>query len=131
MRWRKQKALEHDEQVAYFDWVWQRSAQDWRFKTIYAIPNGGFRTITNALSLRREGVKAGVWDIHIPIRSGRFIGAWIEMKRPGGKLSDRQLEFGRLMQDAGHLLDVSFSATSAIEFTEYYFSLRASRSEAA
>lgn len=124
MRWRKTKPSEHAEQVAYFQYVERMAAMDWRYKTIFAVPNGGKRHIGTARKLKSEGVKSGVWDICIPYRSGQYIGAWIEMKVPGNKLTDKQLEWGGLMQDTGHLLHVCYTALEAIEFTEFYFNLQ-------
>lgn len=49
---------------------------------LYAIPNGGKRDKREAVRLKRQGVKAGVSDTHLPIASNGFHGLWIELKRP-------------------------------------------------
>lgn len=123
MRWLKATPSEHDEQAAYFHWVTRMAAHDWKYSTIFAIPNGGHRHIVTAMKLKAEGVRVGVWDIHIPLRFGRYIGAWVEMKSARGRLTKEQIKFGALMQDAGHLLHVCYSASDAIDFTQFYFNL--------
>ena len=59
----------------------------------YAIPNGGYRTITTARAMRAEGQKAGMPDLHIPIGQGEYLSLYIEMKNgKAGRLSEAQKE---------------------------------------
>ena len=59
----------------------------------YAIPNGGYRTITTARAMRAEGQKAGMPDLHIPIGRGEYLSLYIEMKNgKAGRLSEAQKE---------------------------------------
>ena len=64
---------------------------------IYAIPNGGKRSITEAKRLKAEGVVPGIPDLHVP--------AWklrIEMKRQkGGRVSTEQDEVMDYLQTVG------------------------------
>ena len=64
---------------------------------IYAIPNGGKRSITEAKRLKAEGVVPGIPDLHVP--------AWklrIEMKRQkGGRVSTEQAEVMDYLQTVG------------------------------
>lgn len=56
---------------------------------IFAIPNGGARSISTAARLRVEGVCAGVPDLFIPAWK-----LWIEMKRQkGGSVSAEQKDW--------------------------------------
>lgn len=48
---------------------------------MFAIPNGGLRDKITAGNLKREGVKAGVPDIFLPIPRGGYHGLFVEMKR--------------------------------------------------
>jgi len=57
---------------------------------IFAIPNGGFRAIVTAIRMQREGVKAGVPDLFIPIVRAPFGGLWIEMKTKKGWVDHKQ-----------------------------------------
>ena len=44
---------------------------------IFAIPNGGFRHITTAKKLQREGVKSGVPDLFIPVIRPQYGGMFL------------------------------------------------------
>lgn len=74
-------------QKAFFEWVRMYPRVD---QVTFAIPNGGRRDKKEALNLKRQGVKAGVPDIFIGIPSQGFHGAFIELKRKGGKVSESQ-----------------------------------------
>jgi len=56
---------------------------------IFAVPNGGARSISTAARLRVEGVCAGVPDLFIPAWK-----LWVEMKRQkGGSVSAEQKDW--------------------------------------
>lgn len=63
---------------------------------LIAIPNGGNRSITEAVRLKKEGVKKGVSDLLLTIPqdplkfSDPKHGLWMECKSKNGKLSDDQ-----------------------------------------
>jgi hypothetical protein len=76
---------EHEEQREFVSWF-RKSFPGTR---IFAIPNGGARTITTATRLKSEGVCRGVPDLFIPAW-----GLWVEMKREkGGVLSQDQKDW--------------------------------------
>lgn len=114
------KVSEHQIQAAYFDWVRVKEKQDPTYSCIFAIPNGGARHIATAVKMKKEGVRSGVWDIHIPISKDGWAGMWIEMKVKPGKLTPEQKAFGARMQDAGHKLAVCYSFEEAKAQTEIY-----------
>lgn len=82
---------EHEEQVALFDWAKRMEPFYPELKELHAIPNGGLRSARTAAMLQREGVKAGVPDICLPVpRNGKH-GLYIELKRRARwKLSEAQ-----------------------------------------
>ena len=43
--------------------------------------------------MKAEGLKSGVWDIHLPYPVGKHHGLWIEMKAGKNKLTENQLQF--------------------------------------
>ncbi len=47
---------------------------------LIAIPNGGKRNIREAARMKKEGVRAGVHDLFLPISRGDYHGLWIEFK---------------------------------------------------
>ena len=60
----------------------------------FAVPNGGRRSRSEALSLKRSGVVAGVPDLVIvtPPPVGGYVATALEMKREGGRPSDLRPE---------------------------------------
>jgi hypothetical protein len=73
---------EHEEQRELVRWF----RQTWPGVRIFAIPNGGARSLATAGRLKAEGVSSGVPDLFIPAW-----GLWVEMKRTkGGSLSPEQ-----------------------------------------
>ncbi len=96
------------------------------FEFLYAIPNGGKRNAKEAARLKRQGVKAGVSDLNLPIPSGPYAGLWVELKAPivKGKskpvVSSAQKAWGLKMQSFGHKFVVCYGADQAIEEIEEY-----------
>lgn len=76
---------EHEEQRELVRWF----RQTWPGVRIFAIPNGGQRSIATAGRLKAEGVSSGVPDLFIPAWM-----LWVEMKRvKGGSLSAEQKDW--------------------------------------
>ena len=93
---------EHDLQASFFDWA-SRAVREWpELDLMFAIPNGGHRNKIVAAKLKREGVKAGVADIFLPVPKGGYSGMWMELKYRKGKLSDAQLRFLTSMVHMGY-----------------------------
>ena len=90
---------EHDLQVSCLRWL--RFAHP--MVLCYAIPNGGYRTASNAKTLRAEGLRAGIPDLHIPIASKGYHSLYIEMKNgKAGRLSEHQKEMHERLRDYGN-----------------------------
>jgi hypothetical protein len=76
---------EHEEQRELVRWF----RQTFQGVRIFAIANGGARSLATAGRLKAEGVSAGVPDLFIPAW-----GLWVEMKRvKGGSLSAEQKDW--------------------------------------
>jgi hypothetical protein len=58
-----------------------------------AIPNGSARNPWTAKNLKDEGVLSGAPDLLLVVPRHGFAGLCIEMKKPGGKVSDSQKAF--------------------------------------
>jgi hypothetical protein len=110
---RKTVPSEHDEQVVLVKWARIQSRTHPPLSTLFAIPNGGHRYKSTAVSLAREGVRAGVPDLCLPWMSkapcGHVYGAlWIELKRqrrrgvPTGRVSPEQAWWRDALISAGH-----------------------------
>ena len=56
---------EHEIQVGVFEWIDYQKEVYPQLKNVFAIPNGGSRNEIEAANLRKEGVRAGVWDMFL------------------------------------------------------------------
>ena len=82
---------ESDEQIALFDWARVMTSQIPELRLLFHIPNGGYRNKITAARMAREGVKAGVPDLFLPVSRYGKHGLFIEMKRKkGGRVRDEQ-----------------------------------------
>ena len=87
---------------------------------IFAIPNGGYRHITTAKKLQREGVKPGVPDLFVPIVRDGSGGLFIEVKTKIGKLSDLQrFWLGQLVEN-GYRCEIVRSLEDGIKVLKGY-----------
>lgn len=107
---------EHEEQVTLFSWAKYREELRWMF----AIPNGGLRHKSVAMKMKAEGVKAGIWDIFLPLPRGEYHGLFIEMKYKMNKLTPSQKEFGQYIEEAGYKAEVAYSWEQAKNIIEEY-----------
>ena len=96
---------EHEEQREFVRWF--RQAHNG--VRIFAIRNGGSRSIATAGRLKAEGVSPGVPDLFIPEWD-----IWIEMKRTkGGGLSTVQKDWIKYLEELGHTCIVAKGAEDA------------------
>lgn len=78
---------------------------------------GGSRNRIEAANLKRTGVQAGWPDLHLA--DGRP-GLWIELKAPGGRLSELQREKHTALRAAGYPVAVCYTVEEfATTITEY------------
>ena len=57
---------------------------------LYHVPNGGSRNKIEAANLKRQGVKAGVPDLCLPVPKNNYHGLYIEMKAGHNKTTEKQ-----------------------------------------
>ncbi len=105
---------EAEEQRAVVEWC------DLRKVPVFHIPNGGFRNGREAANLKRQGVRAGVPDLCVPVARGGFHSLYIEMKAAGGRVSEKQAEWLKLLRDQGMCAYVCYGAGNAVELIERY-----------
>jgi len=65
---------------------------------VFHVPNEGRRGQREAERLQREGVVAGAPDL-VCVRGGRVV--FLEMKKPGGRVSAAQKQFHAALRRAG------------------------------
>jgi hypothetical protein len=104
---------EHDEQATLNSWVERNKHKYQGLEFFFAIPNGGFRHITTARKLKREGVKAGIPDTFLAFPRGNYAGFFIEMKFGKGKLSPAQREWFIKFKSASYRCEVCYSFEEA------------------
>lgn len=100
---------EHQEQVALITWAATQPGLD----TLFAIPNGGFRSYTTAKKLKAEGCKPGVSDLLWPCALHGWHGLWIEMKALDGTLTEDQEDWLRQMHEQGYVSVVAYGCAAA------------------
>jgi len=91
----------------------------------FSIANGGNRNVLEAISLRQQGVSAGVPDLMVPVSSSGYHGLFIEMKRKGCTLKDvtkKQREWHKILIGNGYCVLVCFGLDAAIKSVEDYLS---------
>ena len=112
---------EADEQEALFDGRDRVIGRYPELVWMYAIPNGGSRHPAEAQHLKRQGVKAGIPDIHIPCMRGGYGGLYIEMKRrKGGRVSIEQKKAIIALREQGYRVEVCEGWEKAREVIKEY-----------
>ena len=111
---------EAQEQVLLFQWAKMQENVYPELKLLFHIPNGGKRNLKEAMNLKRQGVKAGVLDIFLPVARKDKHGLWIEMKYGKNRLQPVQHKWYWALIDQGYEVEVWYSADEAITvITEY------------
>ena len=87
---------------------------------LFAIPNGGARTKSYGARLKREGMRAGVPDLMLPIASDEYHGLFIELKTKKGKLQDSQKIWLQKLNDNGYLAAECKGWEAAKELIQQY-----------
>ena len=62
-------------------------------KVFFSVPNGGARNAWTAKNLRDECALSGVSDLILLVPKKGYASLCIEMKKPGGRMSDTQKTF--------------------------------------
>lgn len=87
----------------------------------YAIPNGAFKSMREALKFKATGLISGVPDICIPIPSGDYHGLYIELKRKkGGVVSKNQAEWLNFLRAQGYYADIAKGFDEARDIVALY-----------
>lgn len=107
---------EHAEQVALFSALESHAAAHPELRLAFAIPNGGFRHKRTAAMLQREGVKAGVPDIMLPVARGGYHGLFVELKRANRRnhATDNQRQWLDNLAAQGYATAVCYGADEAL-----------------
>lgn len=119
-RMQNRKRSEATEQERLISWAsWQQNRFP-ELKLLFHIPNGGSRNTLEAANLKRQGVKAGVPDLFLPVAKGTYHGLFIEMKWGKNTVTDKQDEWLHDLTVQGYKAAVCYGADEAIEIIDNY-----------
>lgn len=95
---------EEQEQMTVIEWSRLMAKQFPDLEDLIHVPNGGLRSKSEAVRLKRLGVRPGVSDLFLPAPVGKYHGLWVEMKRrKGGRLEPEQKDWIDRMNAKGYL----------------------------
>ena len=69
-------------------------------------PNGGKRNVREAAKFKKMGTRAGFPDLQLLYPKGEYHGLFIELKAPGGKVSESQKEWIEKLNARGYYAKV-------------------------
>lgn len=129
-------ARETDIQAAVVAWAELMTPRWPDLASLHAVQNwAGVKSPREGAQRKREGVKAGVPDLHLPVARGGYFGLYIEMKRETVRVGKRGLSTSRTKtteeQDIwhvrlrllGHRVVVCWTAAEAQAVLERYLSM--------
>ena len=91
---------------------------------LYHIPNGGSRNKIEAANLKRQGVRAGVPDLCLPVARGEYHGIYIEMKHGKNKPTQKQEEWLEKLTKQGYLTAVAYTYEAAADILLKYIKMK-------
>ena len=112
---------EAEEQEAVFKWAGIHEKRLPDLKYLNGSMNGAKRSKLTAIRAKRQGLKKGFPDIHLPVPRCGYHGLFIELKRvKGGTVSKEQKEIIRGLSENGYFACVCLGHGPAIEIIEKY-----------
>ena len=106
---------EAQEQKFLFQWAGISRQKYPELELLFHVPNGGKREKREAASLKKEGVKAGVPDLILPVARGGHFGLYIELKVGRNKPSNLQIEWIENLKKQGYFVKVCYGWIEASE----------------
>lgn len=118
---------ENEIQAAFFSWLALHEKKYPELGLFYAIPNGSHKSPAARGLFKRTGLKAGVPDVHLPVRCKQCapacIGLWIEFKTAKRKMSQTQIDWVVKLSQYGHGVELCRSWAEAANITIDYLAL--------
>lgn len=114
------KMSEAHEQATVIEWALYNQNRYPELKLLHHIPNGGRRDARTGAMMKRQGVKAGVPDLHLPVSRGKYHSLYIEMKTDKGRPTDTQKEWLDALNAEGNMAVICHSAEEAIAVIKLY-----------
>lgn len=111
---------EEEEQAFVISWCEVMESRWPELSLMHHIPNGGKRGKAEAARFKRQGVKAGVSDLFLPVARCGYHGLYIEMKAMDGEVSGKQEWFLAAVREQGYFGAVCFGGGEAVELIQRY-----------
>lgn len=121
---------ESGHQEALFTWAAYQQSRMPELEYMHHVPNGGKRDAATAIALKRQGVKAGVPDICLPVPRGKYHGLYIELKAGKNTTTIKQREWLKFLQKQGYYTGVCYGWQIASKLIEKYLLFPAELGEA-
>lgn len=113
---------EAQEQEFLFQWAELARQKYEELEMLHHIPNGGKRNAREAAALKRQGVKAGVPDLCLPVARKGYHGLYIELKVGNNKTSDKQNRWLEMLMKQKYFVSVCYGWRQAADVIEDYLS---------
>ena len=115
---------EAEEQIWLMNWSTLMRKRYPELDLLYHVPNGGSRNRAEAANLKRQGVKAGVPDLCLPVSRGGYHGLYIEMKVGKNKPTQKQEEWLAALRRGGYAAEMCYGWQAAAEVIETYLRMK-------
>lgn len=111
---------EEEEQKTVISWCRVNESRWPELRWIHHIPNEGKRSKTTAAAEKAMGLRAGVPDLFLPVKTVWWPGLYVEMKALDGKVTKEQEEFLTAVGEQGYCCCACWGADAAIWLIERY-----------
>lgn len=108
------------EQIHLMKWTEYMSGKYPEIRLLFHVPNGGSRNKIEAANLKKQGVKAGVPDLFLPVARDGYFGLFIEMKFGKNRTTAQQKEWIKELRDQGYRCEVCYGWEAASEVLADY-----------
>lgn len=119
------KRCEATEQERVINWATFYAKNFPELDLLYHVPNGGSRNQLEAANLKRQGVKAGVPDLVLPVPRQQFHGLYVEMKWGKNTTTEKQDWWLEQLRQQGYETAVCWSAEEAMDVIANYMGIAA------
>ncbi len=116
-------ANEDIEQETLMQWTAYAMGTYPELNLLYHVPNGGKRNAAEAAHLKRQGVKAGVPDLCLPVPRGKYHGLYIELKAKNNQPTETQIDWLKALAAQGFKTAVCWGFEAARSVIESYMRL--------
>ncbi len=111
---------EHEQQSIYIGQCKAASSYYPVLAWVAAVPNFRFQSLNTAAYMRREGLRPGIPDVHLPAARGGYNSLWIEFKADKGQLSPTQEIWLEVLASLGSYACVCYTGAFAFDLTLDY-----------